>query len=162
MIQTQIKWNVDPMQKMQRLSQGLRAKAYKIALQAGAAPMKAAVVAAAPKDQGHLAAATIIKVVKKTPDVWFAVIGASTKYKRAKKKKGKNGRSQIVRKKGKDGKEQKVQIRPAAYQKFVDKGTRNMRARNYLTAAFKQAKGQFRSRTLSKLDEVVDQLLRQK
>lgn len=132
-----------------------------IALSAGAAPVKAAVVAAAPKDKGHLAAATIIKVKKasKNPDVWYAVVGASTKYKRAKKKKGKNGRSQIVKKTDrKTGKKVNAYIKPGLYQYFVDRGTRNMRARHYLTAAFKRAKSQFQARTLRKLHEVLAQM----
>ena len=102
-------WQVDPVQSMGRLSAGIRNKALRIALNAGASPVKSAVISQAPKGEGYLAKSTKIKVTNyKSGNTWVAVVGAGSKYKRLKKSNGK-----VVKRRDKDGKRVSVYSRPA-------------------------------------------------
>jgi HK97 gp10 family phage protein len=163
MFQTKFSWSIDPAQAVQKLDAGIRNKAMRIALNAAAAPVKAAVISSAPKGEGHLAASTKIKVTNyRNKAIWVAVVGAGGKYKRLKKRKvrGKNGKTKTVTVKGKNG--DRKYVRPATYQAFVDRGTKHSRARHYLPSAFKRSKTQFEATAKRKLGEVIEQLLGQK
>jgi HK97 gp10 family phage protein len=154
-LQAKLTWKVDPIQAVKSLNQGMRNKALRIALQAGAAPMKDAVVAAAPSETGNLKKAMRIKVKNyKSNNTWVAIIGAASNFKRAKKTTGKNGRSQI--KKNKSG--EKVFVKPSRYQRPVDVGTKYMRGRHFMASALRRAKSQFDMIARQKLAELIKQL----
>ena len=57
-----MRWTIDPVQSLAALSSGIRNKAMRIAINAGAAPMKSAVISHAPSDRGLLKKAIRIKV----------------------------------------------------------------------------------------------------
>mgnify|MGYP001233749873 CR=1 FL=1 len=162
-------WKIDPVQSLNGLSRSIKNKAMRIALNAGASAVKQAVISSAPKDEGHLSKATTIKVYNpgggkaKDSNVWIAVVGAGSKYKKLKKTKNrKTGKSKVVyRKDKKTGEKKKVYIRPAKYQHFVDAGTKNMTARKYLPAAWSRSKAQFEQTVMRKLQEIIPQLMQQ-
>lgn len=157
MILSSFTFKVSPDEAFKKLETGLQRKALRIALNAGAAPVKAAVIASAPKDAGHLAKATVIKVKNyKRGSTWVAIIGAGSKYKRLKKVKGRT-----VKKRKKNGQTVRAVVRPYKYQSFVDKGTSKMSGRHYLEAAFETSQAAFEQRAMAKLAEVIQQLLKQ-
>lgn len=89
-------------------------KIMRIAINKAAAPVKAAVIAHAPRGKGSLSKAMIIKVkFYKTGDVWIAVIGASSKFSRS-----------IGRGKGR--------VFPSKYARLVEVGTKYRKATPYL------------------------------
>jgi hypothetical protein len=142
-----VKWTVDPVQSLAGLATGIRNKAMRIAINAGAAPMKAAVIAQAPSDSGLLKKAIRIRVRNyKANNTWAAIIGASTAFKRnVKIGRGRNAKRKLVR--------------PAKYQPLVDRGTKNFAGRNFMAAALNSAKAAFAQATLRKLSEVIPQLI---
>jgi len=159
MIQTKFVWQIDPVDALTKLSAGIRNKALRISLNAAAAPVKAAVIAAAPKDLGTLAQATKIKVKNyRKGNTWVAVVGAGTKFKRLKKHKGKVQKRFDKR----TGKKVSVYSRPALYQHFVDQGRKGQRGKHYLRTAFTQSQRQFEAVARRKLGEVITSLMRAK
>jgi HK97 gp10 family phage protein len=147
-------WTIDPVQAMAKLATGIRNKALRIALNAGSAPVKAAVIASAPRGTGNLAQSTVIKVKSyRDGDNWVAIVGASSKFKRLKKRKRK------PRKRDKNGKLIKAYVRPALYQRLVDRGTKHIHPRNYLPRAFNSAKMKFESVAKAKLKEVIEGMM---
>ena len=92
-------------------------KIMRIAINKAASPVKAAVIQHAPRGNGSLSKAMIIKVkYYKTGDVWIAVVGASSKYSRA-----------IGRGKGR--------VFPSRYARLVEVGTKYRKATPYLMPA---------------------------
>ena len=164
MVNATFSWKVDPEKSLANLSSGIRNKALRIAINAGAAPVKAAVIASAPKDTGNLAASTKIRVRNyKANNTWVAIVGAGSSFKRAMKTKDAKGRGKIVKKiDKKTGKMVTRYHRPALYQKFVDQGTVHAHGRHYLTAAFQRARSQFVDNCRRKLKEVIEQLMLKK
>lgn len=152
-------WKVDPIAALNKLAVGIKNKALRIALNAAAAPVKAAVIASAPKDKGFLAQATKIKVKNyRNSDCWVAIVGAGTKFKRLKKRAGRV----VKRIDKKTGKKVSVYARPALYQHFVDKGSKHMRGRHYLKSAFTMSQKAFEMTARAKLKQVITELMRQK
>lgn len=144
MFSAQIKWKIDPQQALNNLTSGIKNKAMRIALNAGAAPMKAAVIAAAPSGKGNLKKAIRIKVKNyRANDSWVAIIGASKSFKRVRKLKNK--------KKDRGGNKT---IRPSRYQPIVN------RDRHFMESAFNSAKATFASTVQRKLQEIIPQLIR--
>lgn len=145
MIRSTLVWHVDPVEHFADVERKIRNKALRIALNAGASPVKEAVTQAAPKDRGHLSKATKIKVKNyRRGDVWVAIVGAGSKFKRVKRLK--NGQTRNVY--------------PYKYQHFVDRGTSHSRARHYLDRAWAAAQAQFEARARQKLKQVLPELLK--
>ncbi|MBN9520842.1 hypothetical protein J0H58_20365 [bacterium] len=162
MIKAKFTWTVDPVTTVNRVSAGLRNRALRIALNAGASPVKQAVIATAPRDEGLLAKATIIVVRSYEKGLrWTAVVGAGSKFKRAKKTKNRSGKKTIVKKLNtKTGRVETQYDRPAKYQHLVDAGTKRARPRHYLPAALRQSKNQFEQRAAAKLKQVIEEMLK--
>lgn len=121
----------------------------RIALNAGAAPMKAAAVSQAPSELGHLKKAMRIKIKSYRGGVsWVAAIGASKSYKRTRKLKNK--------KLDRGGSKE---IRPSKYQPLVNEGTKNVKAQHFMESAFRSAKAQFEQNVMRKLREIIPQLI---
>lgn len=134
MIDSKCVWKIDPIQSLANLESGIRNKALRIALNAGAAPMKAAVINHAPSRLGNLKKAMRIKIKNyRQSNAWVAVIGASTSFKR----KSKSGKA----------------IRPAIYQPIVNE------AKHFMEHALKSAQSQFAQIVRTKLAEVIQQLI---
>lgn len=152
-------WTVDPAQAMPRLAAGIRNRCLRIALNAGASPVKQAVIASAPKDLGNLSKATAIRTRHyKNRDSWVAVVGASSRYKKAKR----TANNKIKKKIDKStGKKTTQYIRPAYYQHLVDRGTRHSRPRRYLPAAFRRSVRQFEQVCRARLKQEIEALMRQ-
>lgn len=146
-------WTVDPVQALEKLSSGIRNKAMRIALNAAAAPVKAAVIASAPQQLGHLKAATKIKIKNYDKGAtWTAIVGASSKFKRTRRLKGGGIKKRI----NKAGKKVNAYIRPAVYQHFANAGNKRMRGRHYLEAAFQRSVRNFQQIARAKLREVIE------
>ena len=149
-------WSVDPVVAVAKLSAGIRNKALRIALNAGASPVKQAVIESAPVGVGNLAKSTKIKVKNyKKGNSWVAIVGAGAKFKRLKKRGGKVVKKMVA------GKKVSVYARPAKYQNLVNRGTKKLQGRHYLEAAFNRSKKQFEQRTKAKLKQVIEELMRQ-
>lgn len=138
-------WRVDPVQSLSNLSGGIRNKAMRIALNAGAAPVKAATITEAPSELGNLKKSIRIKTKNyRNSNSWVAVIGASSTYKKTRKLKNKK----------RDRGGSKV-IQPARYQPLVERGTKNMSGRKFLEAALNQARAQFEANFRRKFAEQI-------
>lgn len=121
----------------------------RIALNAGAAPMKAAVIAQAPNELGHLKKSQRIKIKNyRNSNTWVAIIGASKSYKKNRKLKNKK----------RDRGGSKV-IRPARYQSLVNKGTKHIKGQHFMEAALRSAKEAFEQNVRRKLAEIIPQLI---
>ncbi len=138
-----VKWNVDPLQALNQLKQKVRNTAMRIAISAGAAPVKAAAVATSPTDKGNLAKSLRIKIKSYGANtVWIAMIGASKSYKRSKKsKKGKSV------------------IQPAKYQKYNERGSKHQRATHFLAHALDRTQAQFVQVFQAKLKQQIEAML---
>lgn len=144
-MQNDIRWTIDPVLSFNKLSQGMQRKALRIALNAGAAPMKVNVTSGAPSETGSLQKSMRIKTKNyKNSNIWVAIIGASIKY---------------IRNVGR-GKNKKV-YRPAKYQKLVDQGNENIQGKQFMKSAFQSGYQQFVNRVFQKLREVVPQIMRE-
>lgn len=145
-----MRWTIDPVQSLAALSSGIRNKAMRIAINAGAAPMKAAVIANAPSDRGLLKKAIRIKVKNyRNSNSWVAVIGASTAVKKTVKI-------------GKGRKAKRKVVQPSRYQPLVDRGTKFASGKHFMAAALNSAKAQFAQTVFRKLSEVIPQLINQR
>ncbi len=142
-----IKWTIDPVQSLAGLASGIKNKAMRIAINAGAAPMKAAVISAAPSDSGLLKRSIRIRVRNyKANNTWAAIVGASWGFKKnVKIGKGRNAKRKLVQ--------------PARYQHLVDRGTKNFVGRNFMEAALNSGKAAFTQTVFRKLSEVIPALI---
>lgn len=146
MIDSKITWKIDPVQALQSLSSGIKNKAMRIALNAGAAPVKAAAIAQAPQDTGNLKKAMRIKTKNyRNSNCWVAMIGASKSFKRTKKPKSK--------------KATRREVRPGNYQSLVERGTKHFTGRHFLERAMKSTRQQFVDTVRRKLQEIISQLI---
>jgi hypothetical protein len=171
-------WDIDPGTALQGLETKIRNKAMRIALSAGAAPVKEAAVAAAPSGLGNLKKAMRIKIKNyKNSSKWVAMIGASSSYKRARKKKVKRtpraktlfgklfrkAKKRVTKTKTFKSLKKKFtkdnSIRPAQYQKLQDKGGKYQRAKHFIDAAFLSSKSQFEAAVFRKLREIIPKLI---
>ncbi len=151
MITSKLTWKIDPVVIAEKMARGVRNKVLRIAINAGAAPVKAAIIDAAPKGVGNLAQATIIKVInKRKGDCWIAVVGAGSKFKRMKKR---NGKSVKNKKTG-----NKVFVRPGRYQFIQDKGSKYMKGKFYIErtgdATFRQSVQIYKARLKVELEKL--------
>lgn len=119
-------WKIDPVQAANTLTKGMKNKAMRIALNAGASPVKAAVVEQAPRGETGLLKKAFRIAVKhyKALSKWVAVIGVKSDFER----KGK---------------------RPGRYHSIVD------RFKKFMSSAFNSSKGNFDNRVRQKLDEQI-------
>lgn len=139
-------WKIDPTNSLPKLAAGVRNKALRIALNAGASPVKQAMIAAAPVERGNLKKAVIIKVKNyKSRNCWVAIVGAGSKFKRVIRPKRKGFKPRVVR--------------PARYQHLVDRGTKRHKGRHFVSSAFRQARKQFEANVMRKLHEQITQLM---
>lgn len=146
MMTASMNWRIDPVQSLGKLSAGIRNKALRIALNSGAAPVKAALIAAAPADRGNLKKAIIIKVKNyKSNNTWCAIVGAGSKFKRVVRPKLKGYQPRVVR--------------PARYQHLVDKGSKRQRGRHFISAAYRTAHKAFAANVKRKLTEQLNLLM---
>lgn len=140
MIRGKTTWKKDPTDAVKDLSRGMRNKAVRIALNAGAAPMKAAAVAQSPIETGALKKSFRIKVVNyKGKNIWVAVIGAKADF---------------VKRKGKHGKEKK----PGNYLALVDLGTKHLTGRHFMRAAYNSSINSALQTMKTKLRQQIEQL----
>jgi hypothetical protein len=152
-------WNIDPGVVLNGLSVATNNKFMRIALNAGAAPVKAAVIATAPKDRGDLSKSTRIRVRNyRNKQIWVAIVGAASKYKKPKRSKPKGNARLGKIEKYKTGKRkgETKYTRPAKYQHFVDQGRKGQRGQHYLPAALRQTKAQFNAKVNAKLKELIE------
>lgn len=130
---------LDPIRQTDKLKAGLRNKVLRIALNKAASRVKAAVISNAPQRTGSLKKSIRIKVKNyRAKDVWVAIVGASSKYKRNVKKK---------------------QIRPVFYAKLVETGTRHSPAQPYLKPALQATKQQYIETLRQSIEDQVKQIL---
>jgi HK97 gp10 family phage protein len=143
MIDARMQWRVDPEISFVNLNNGIKNKALRIALSAGASPIKQAIVSQAPSDTGNLKKAQKIKIKSyRGGSLWVAAVGASSKFTRT-KGKGKNKRK----------------VRPGRYQAPLDRGTKDISPRNFMSSAYKSSEQQAAQATLRKLSEVIRQII---
>jgi HK97 gp10 family phage protein len=134
-------FSIDPIKQADKLKAGLRNKVLRIALNKAASRVKAAVISKAPQRTGSLKKAIRIKVKNyKARNLWVAIVGASSKYKRNVKKK---------------------QIRPVYYAKLVETGTRHSPAQPYLKPALHATKQQYLETLRQSIEDQVKQILSQ-
>lgn len=150
MITAKAVWKVDPDVAFQKLADKIKNKCIRIALNAGAAPMKAAVIAHAPSDGGFLKKSIKIKIKNyRNANYWVAIIGASSKFKRFKRGVKVRGKKRSV----------KV-VRPAFYQPLVNKGTKHVKGQHFMEDALRSAQTAFATNVKRKLKEIIPQFTR--
>lgn len=134
-------WKTDPIKQLQIMSNGLRNKAQRIAMNSAASPVKAIVVSETPSDTGALKKSMRIKIKSyHNGTKWVCVVGPKVGL--------------II--KGKKGKRSKE---PARYNQLVNKGTKYIRGRHHMLKAKGQAGMIFQQRYFAKLREIIPTLL---
>jgi HK97 gp10 family phage protein len=134
-------FSIDPIKQADKLKAGLRNKIIRIAINKAASTVKSQVISNAPQRTGSLKKSIRIKVKNyRAKNVWVAIVGASSKYKRTKKKKI---------------------IIPVFYAKLVETGTKHSPARPYLKPALAQKQQAYIETLRAKIKEQVEEILSQ-
>lgn len=140
-MEARFEFTIDPIKQADKLKAGLRNKVIRIAINKAASTVKSQVISNAPQRTGSLKKSIRIKVKNyRAKNVWVAIVGASTSYKRTRKKKI---------------------IRPVAYAKLVETGTKHTSAKPYLKPALAQKQQEYIQVMTAKIKEQVEQILSQ-
>lgn len=151
-MKTEFKWKINPLKTADKLSQGLKNKAIRIALNKASAVVKSAVVNNAPVRYGYLKKSFRIKLRNyKNKVVWVSIIGPKSDFKKAK------GKRKRGTKKG-----EPIQHKPSNYARLLEEGTKHAKARPYLKPALQQTQSQFMRILSQSIEEQVNQLLPKK
>jgi HK97 gp10 family phage protein len=144
-----VKWEIDPIKQANKLKKGTRNKALRIAVNRSASPVKAAVAGNAPRRHGYLSKSIRIRVRNyKGNDVWLAVIGPSSKFRKAKGK----------RKRG-PNKGQPIYHNPSKYAHLVERGTKRSKASPFLKPALQSHQNTYRQSLTENIRREVDAML---
>jgi HK97 gp10 family phage protein len=138
-MEARFEFTLDPNKQVERLKAGMRNKVIRIAINKAASLVKTQVIDNAPNRTGTLKKSVKIKVKNyKNKNIWLAIVGASSKFKR--------------KRKGKD-------VFPVRYALLVEKGTMWNKAQPYLKPALEQKRQEYIDTMTAKIREQVEQIL---